>query len=282
MADDQQREEDVHLIESELAAREMAFAASLIPVVVLFIAGLLAGCHNLPIGTDKAEPALSGKPSWFPLGREVYQEYERFDMQKQTLSIVAESRWFGFEDNIHPYPEELTDVPLVEDGARLALSVTTGDDPAVLSFVLTLESGTHTLGREVEHRWTNVVPFLFAFFSDGKAIEIPTTGGAKMGGVRAMTELVEKGTVRTWAMKVETGSILALLPNDRPQMVSVVAAFGERQHTPFFDWPELVAGNPVFGEMGAAGYVPHVAVRSNVVHLRWTGERFQTMGTTAP
>ena len=42
MADDEQREEDVRAVTSRLTAREMAFAASLIPVLVAPIAGLWA------------------------------------------------------------------------------------------------------------------------------------------------------------------------------------------------------------------------------------------------
>src|SRR4051812_49047654 len=68
-------------------------------ISVLAAITLCGSCGSKPSPTSivATQPALSGQPSWLPLGPEVYHENERDDAAKQVLSFRPEPRWFvGF------------------------------------------------------------------------------------------------------------------------------------------------------------------------------------------
>ena len=73
--------------------------------------------------------------------------------------------------------------------------------------------GRLTQIEQVEHRWTNTLPFLFAFFVNGQPIIVPSTSFDKDGGVAWMTPLVEKSGSRKWSVRVKAESLRALLPD---------------------------------------------------------------------
>ena len=140
---------------------------SLVPLLLL-----LSGCHSVTRNADpRNDPstsvALSGQPSWFPIGPEIYQERDVGDAEQQLLSLRSEPRWFlGFPKlasrkeydaylvairqqgtmqlqdqairddgkyvipSVPMYPKKLEDLPLEDQGVRLSLGVLTADDRA--------------------------------------------------------------------------------------------------------------------------------------------------------
>ena len=261
---------------------------------LLLIIGLwlaLPGCTKAPIHNEL--DGLSGQPSWFPLGGEVYRANARFDAQAEPMGLMPQPRWFlcyprvvteaeyraweaqqqgtqSLEEGIFmipqelPFPESLSALPRNDQGATLDLIVQDSEAPGEWVMQLTLATTDRDIYREVEHRWTNITPFLFALFADGKAVRRELAGFSKMGGAMQWVALVEPGGQKTWTLRVATESIRALA-GDKAKEVAIVAAFSERQHEAYSP------GHPMHRNVLISDSLPRpqIVVRSNVfrIHL---------------
>ena len=265
---------------------------------------ICAGCVSRFVPNDKTSE-LSGQPSWFPLGGEVHHQNKRFDAQKEILRFKSEPRWFlGFPEEVTkdefeawkkkqnaamdiqfpkergyqipsspPYPKSVEDIPRQNQGAALQLHIENADVPGELIFTLTLAAGERVVRREVEHRWTNVLPFLFAFFADGKAVSHKLASFGKVGGVNTLVDLVPPRTQKGWRLRVATESIDALVAPE-VQELAIVAAFSERQHEGLF------AGGlaRAFDVWDMNDRKPQIIVRSNVIRIRRAGRGWVVSG----
>ena len=201
------------------------------------------GCHAS--APDKSSPTpqtvqstVVARPSWFAIGSEVYHEGEVIEAEKQVLSVRLEPRWFIGSDKVvskaefdayfagagaptqkqsdgpffipnPPYPKQLDDLELENHGVSLRLDALVGEDPTTVLLNLKLESKDMPIQRQVEHRWTNTLPFLFTFSVDGQPVIVPSTNFDKDGGVAWMTPLVEKSGSRKWSVRVKAESLRA-------------------------------------------------------------------------
>lgn len=247
-------------------------------------------------GLEAAEPR---ELSWFSLGGEVYQERDRFDAENQILSFDKQPRWFlGFPKavskdefeawlksqsgkqqlepasepsyqipNPPPYAKRVEDVPTAHHGSSLKFTVEPQKEPGEMAFVLTLTAGDRSIRREIEHRNTNVVPFLFALQADSKVVSEELDGTRKEGGTNKLIELVPAKTSRTWRFRVARKSLDAMIP-ETTQQLEITAAFSERQH-------EGYAGNDQSASLevwNLKDLPPQILVRSNVVRLMRSGD----------
>jgi len=229
---------------------------------------------------------FKGEPSWFPLGAafricnpdmilngdsqkqnpsydtltaEVYHEGHRFEIQRKTLSVVREPRWFRNA----AAPATIQDVQLSDQGASLILAINPNTN-GFFRVTLRVDARNRDLWREIEHRWTDITPFLFAFFADGKPIRVESEGWSKFGGVNGMTRLAPRGGFYELDLTVDPSSIVALIPSTNFNELVVIAAFGEYQHAA----PGLNhrgAEKPRISEDYSG---PPIIVRSNEVRLR--------------
>jgi len=256
----------------------------------LLIVGMLlaaSGCGakpeaDAPRETAPATPTLTGQATWFPLGDEIYQEADIEKNQSAVHSFVSQPRWFIGEKDTLSYPKTLEDVPLTDRGATLRFEVEEEKAADLLRFNLTLKAGGRPVFREVEHRWNNLVPLLFAFYSDGKAVTENLFDFEKIGGVNWWRPLAKAGEERSWSLLVRTDSILALLPSKDPQTVSVVVAFGERQHEGYFrdeKFRRLLGGNESSDPDENDAITHPILIRSNIVHLKWDGSGWAVSAT---
>lgn len=237
-----------------------------------------------------AQPA---RPVWLPLGAtyrtcnpqyatqtpkgndivaEVYQENDRLTVQTNVLQVMQEPRWFtGFGSQP---PDTIQAISLTNQGATLSLQIQPTDSPDILLFVLTLNAGNRTLWREVEHRRTNILPFLFTFAADGKSIGPKPFAWGEICGANSMTELVSPGKSASWNLKVDSKSLLAAIGKYPFHTLTVVAAFSEYQH----DYPAF-CGDPSQEWRGdkPQGYFkgPPIVLRSNVVALHFDGQTWK-------
>ncbi len=262
--------------------------------------------------SDSAE--LSGEPSWFPLGGEVYHSQDRFKAEGKPLAFKPESRWFvglvrsrgplegkaaekqdgsatpgrdhqppvkaekaGSGPPLSP-PKRLDGLPLVDQGASLCFRVSPAESPDRVRFSLTLKAAERTVWREVEHRWTNTLPLLFAFYADGKAIQRRLTRFEKGGGARQSAKVADKGRERSWSLLVDIKSLEAILESHQPREIEVVAVFSERQHEGYFDKSKLRDGQGI-----VESEVPQTAIvlRSNVVRLKRSAGGWEIVNTPA-
>jgi hypothetical protein len=120
------------------------------------------------------------------------------------------------------YPKSLADLPTEQDGVRLSLRIQPGRVAGRLRLDLALTSATRAVRREVEHRWTNTLPLLFAVYVDGKAVSIAPTAFGREGGISQLIDLVAPGGRRDWSLEVDGGSLLSLLPDLRARTVTLV------------------------------------------------------------
>jgi hypothetical protein len=272
----------------------------------------LVGCNEQSPSFTKPPPSLTGQPSWFSLGGEVYQENDVAEVENRVLAFKPQPRWFlGFSQPAStqevdaylgqlrragaeiemrepqrflpyrpPYPKTLYDLPLDDRGVRLSFDAAATDDPAVLQFCLTLTSRHLPVWRGVEHRWTNVLPFLFGFYVDGKAVAFPSNVSTKWGGIKSVGLLVASGGSRNWRLHVNEGSMRRFLPDSKPHVLNIVCAFSECQH----EW-WLGDGQNNFFEMGMPPkdhIGAQVLVRTNVIQLEWTGTRWNVARCGSP
>jgi hypothetical protein len=178
-------------------------------------------------------------------------------------------------------PRQLDDLRLVDQGASLSFRLVPADSSDQLRFVLTLKAAERSIWREVEHRWTNTLPLLFAFYSDGKAVKQHLSSFEKWGGAIRSEKLVERGHEKRWSLLVDLKSLDAILENRQPHELALVAVFSERQHEGFFDKDKgsqkLKKRVQEREDRLVEPQVPQTAivVRSNVVYLTRSGDRWK-------
>lgn len=232
---------------------------------------------------------IKGEPSWFPLGAafricnpdiilngdsqkqdpsydtltpEVYDEGHRFEIQSKTLSVVGEPRWFRNA----AAPASIQDVQMSDQGASLILAIDPNTN-GLFRVTLRVDARRRDLWREIEHRWTDITPFLFAFFADGKPVRMESTGWSKFGGVKSMTRLAPKGGLYELNLTVDPSSIIALIPSTNFNELVIVASFGEYQH----EAPRLKQNGAERPPISEDYSGPPIIVRSNEVRLRRSG-----------
>ncbi|TET36104.1 MAG: hypothetical protein E3J72_09455 [Planctomycetota bacterium] len=255
--------------------------------VVLFFAAVLATCLLWrPVRERWNEWKLNtlrptGRPSWFPLGKEVYNERDRFQAQESIVSFQNGPRWFlAFPDpdakdlanqwidvpaGFHHYPKRIEDIPLTMEGASLHLTVREADTPETMRFVLKLKSNYRNVRREVEQGRTNLLPFLFAFFPDGKAVNRLANSCDREWGAAGLRTCVVKNGTGKWYLEVRTESVETIISNENAEALLIVAAFSERKHEDYHtgviesDW--RVCWNRSTCE------IPQILIRSNIVRL---------------
>ncbi len=258
---------------------------------LLACVAVLAGCGS------STPPA---PPSFFALGGEVYRANDRLEAEKQVLRFGDEPRWFaGFPrevsqeeydawekqqakrsqqepaqgERVHQipttpaYPQSIHALPLKDQGATLRLDVERDGKAAAdeIVFTLTLAAGDRAIQREIEHRRTNLLPFLFAFTADGRPVSRESDGAIKEGGANQFIELVPAGSQKSWTIRVATSSLAGVVPADAKE-IAIVAVFSERQHE------GRVEGGPLaMGEVFSSDYLkerrPQIVVRSNAARL---------------
>jgi len=233
---------------------------------------------------------LHERPIWLPLGTtyqrcnpgeaieqarkndivaEVYQENDRLKVQTSTLQIIQQPRWFKGSKQ----PDTIRDVPLKSQGASLSLEVKETESPTLLKLVLTLTARDRTVWRELEHRWTNIIPFLFAFTADGKPIgPKETQSWSKFGGANWMTEVALTGTSTTWQVALDTKSITTALKGISVKELTIVAAFSEYQHEVPSDL--ALSDDPALTKGEFKG--PPITIRSNEARMTFDGKTFKT------
>jgi hypothetical protein len=273
--------------------------------MVLAVMAILGG--GVWLARETAERRVpEGDATWLDLGGISYQESEVDDSAAGVLKFGKDPMWFlnegtdasqleadvlfarSFEEDaqllkisgqsgltkmlpVAPHspvvPEQL---PLEDRAVRLSLKLSPGTTPAILEMELNLSSAHRTLYREVEHRNTNVLPFLFSLKVDGKPLRIPDAGMSKEGGRDYLVQLVEPGGTRTWKLRVNEKSLRELLPDSSPHTIEMFAAFSERQHEGCAGFANMLFENPwLRTEPG-----PQFIVRSAGAKLRWTGREW--------
>ena len=244
---------------------------------------------------------LTGQPSWFSLGGEVYREREIAAAEKQVLDFKAEPRWFlGFPKPVTkaafeawkreqktslqadesqeasyqlpsspPYPKRIEEVATLDQGAALKFAIEPSKEGHEFVFALTLDAKERAIRREVEHRATNIVPFLFACYADGKAIAMDLDGKSHEGGANQLVELVPAKSAKTWRLRVAAKSLAAIVPKEA-QELALVAAFSERQHEGYQEGGHLRLEHWDLRDLPL-----QILVRSNVVKLNRAGNGWQ-------
>ena len=260
----------------------------------------LAGCQSAPPKPNE----LLGRPSWVALGPDVIHEGEVDAVaSKQLLSFGARPQWFDSKDYskskpipnntfmrgnkpqpqlltypiLFPYPMKLEEVPLVDRGVRLAVEAH-ADQPPNLAITLKLSSEDKNVVRELMHRHSNALPFLFSIYVDQNAVAAPPPQNPPpiYGDELWLDTLVRSGQTRIWNVKVDSASLEQFLPDAKPHRIALVVAFSSRQHYEvsvqeagwdlnLFDQIEPEAPGAIGGPRS------QVLVRSNVIYLDWTG-----------
>ena len=254
--------------------------------------------------------AAAAPPSFFSLGGDVHHANDRFEAEKQALKLGVEPRWFaGFPKVVtrqqydawekrfgkssrqespngeHPlqiptqptYPASLDAVPLQDQGATLQLTAIAGKseraDEVVLE--LTLSAGERAIEREIEHRRTNVLPFLFLLTADGEPVTRKARGGIEQGGSNRFVELVPSKSRKSWTLRIASDSLAGILPAETRE-AGIVAVFSERQHENYEP-----GGPERIGEIWDADALrkrpPQIVVRSNEVRLRKSGAKWDAV-----
>ncbi len=172
------------------------------------------------------------------------------------------------------YPEVIEDLPLSDQGASLSLEIMPGKSRRTLHFVLELKAGERPLWREVEHRHTNILPFLFAIYSDEKAVVVKEPQdpfwAVHEGGIKAITPLVAAGGTKRWDLTVDAKSLNKIVQERSFRNIAVVAVFSERQHQGGGQWRGMItraSGDERLVNQYEQYKGPQVLVRSNTVRL---------------
>ena len=233
---------------------------------------------------DKQVLRLDDQPRWFVgFPREVSQEvYEAWVKQQGQISRQesAEGERVYQNPSTPKYPRSVAELPPKNQGASLKLTVAaddksdddkSGDEAASLSLTLTLSAGDRAIQREIEHRRTNVLPFLFAFTADGKPVSKDAVGGVGEGGKNQFIELVPAQSQKSWTVQMTLESLASIVPADASE-IEIVAVFSERQHEAYAEGGPISIGE-VWSSEAIKNRPPQIVVRSNVVHLRKEGTR---------
>lgn len=257
-----------------------------------------AGC-----GTAPAAPP----PSFFSLGGDVYHAEDRREAEQQLLRFGAEPRWFvgyprqvtreayeawekqqggvsrqepsegepAYQIPTRPaYPRSVETLPRRDQGATLRLTAEHDGTPAADEIVLKLElaAGDRAIQREIEHRRTNVLPFLFCFTADGKPVSRECPGGVSDGGTKKFVELAPAKSRKTWTLRIATDSLASLLPAGTGE-ASLVAVFSERQHE-YYEEGGPTSGGEVWSNAALKARPPQIVLRSNSIRLRKDGAKW--------
>lgn len=257
-----------------------------------------AGCGTAP----PAPP-----PSFFALGGDVYHAEDRLEAEQQLLQFDPEPRWFAgyprqvtreayevwekqqrgvsrqepsegepqYQIPTRPaYPRSVEALPRRDQGATLKLTAENDGLPAAEEVVLTLElaAGDRAIQREVEHRRTNVLPFLFCFTADGKPVSRECPGGVSDGGTKKFVELAPAKSQKTWTLRIATESLASLLPAGTGE-ATLVAVFSERQHE-YYEEGGPMSGGEVWSSIALKTRPPQIVLRSNAVRLRKEGAKW--------
>ncbi len=229
---------------------------------------------------------------WFSLGvplpgtnggveAEVYYENEWLDYQTRTLSFLLQPRWF----RTAVIPNCLEDVPLSDQGTSLVLRITKTTN-GLLRFLLRVRSTKRDVWREIEHRNSNITPFLFTFFADRRPVRALMSGQfANARGINTMTKLARKGEAYETELTICPDTIFDLAGGVKIKELSVVAAFGEYQH----EFPRVeirkslrdfyANRRPWFSE----DYLgPPILIRSDIVRLRHSPEKWEAIPAAEP
>jgi hypothetical protein len=262
-------------------------------------------CVTTILGCD-AESTGSA-PSFFALGDDVYHARERIEAEQQLLQFSAEPRWFaGFPQVVTDeefaawekqqekssqqetvqgervnqiptrpaFPKSIADLPVQDQGASLRLAVEHNEKVAQdeIIFTLTLSSGKRAIQREIEHRRTNVLPFLFAFTADSKQVSHQLRGGKQGGGTNQWIELVPTQSQKTWTVRASLNSLAKMLPKDAGDS-EIFAVFSERQHE-YYEAAGPQALEEVWSVEALKKRPPQILLRSNGVRLHRAGEKW--------
>lgn len=262
---------------------------------------LVGCCLTFPSLVDaQTQPVVDNEPGppWFALGRDVYRAHELQAAEGKLLEFLPQSRWFQafpkpvtkaeydawlklqtkqtrLQDQEVPpngepvyqvpgevsYPRRVEDLSQVDRGVRLQLGTEPSAAAGELNLTLTLSTKARGVRREVEHRYTNVVPFLFQILADGKPLAAQPETVFSMRGSHSLVELVPANDSKTWHLRVDQKSLERLLPAETKEL-TVTAAFSERQHVL---WTEGVQN---LGEVWTLSDLhPQLLIRSNTVQL---------------
>ena len=212
------------------------------------------------------------EPRWF-LGfpKAVTQaEFEAWIKSQSGKSQIQTPNEPSFQiPNPPRYAGAFDDIPVANQGATLKFAVTRPQKEGELAFSLTLAAGERAIRREIEHRNTNVVPFLFAFRADGKAVTRELDGTSNEGGTNRLVELVSAKSRQDWQLRVSTKSLNQLLPEDTHKL-EIVAAFSERQHQGYAGEGQ----SDSLESWNLKDLPPQILIRSNVVRLIRTGDHW--------
>ena len=211
-------------------------------------------------------------PAYDQIVPDVYQEGRDLEVQSRPLALVGEPRWF----RTAPLPKTLGDIPLSDQSVSLSLDFakTTND---FFRLILKVHCSKRGLWREVEHRYTNISPFLFTFWADGVSIGAPMPEGCgSMGGINSMRKLAGENEVYESDLTIDPKSIFSLVPGGRPRNLGMVAAFAEAQH----ECVILLQGDRSHGRLWPPRY-PNgfrgspIVVRSNKIQLGYVHKKWE-------
>lgn len=190
-----------------------------------------------------------------------------------TLGFRRESCWFpGFDVPIAH--REAKDIPTQDRGVTLSLSGADADRER-LEMSLTLASSHRDIYREIDHRVSGELPFLFTFLVHGDQVRLGRTSRGFWTGARVVVRIVRAGDTRTWRFLIEGSSISEVVPRSAHE-ISLVAAFSERQYYPlglaeqWSEFPPDISGRDLKND--SSGPLNAVTlVRSNELRL-WKRE----------
>jgi hypothetical protein len=251
------------------------------------------------LAAEKQILRLVAQPRWFTgfpreVSREDYEAWMKQHAASQQLEATAGEPAYQLPSQ-PKYPKSIDELPQNEQGASLTLAVdatpqaidapsddaiTAETKPAekahVLTLALTLAAGDRAIQREIEHRRTNVLPFLFAFKVDGKPVMREPLGGVGEGGTQKFIELTPAKSQTTWTVRMAVDSLAALLPEDA-QQIEVAAVFSERQHEGYSENGPVSVGE-IWSTEALKNRPPQLVLRSNSVRLQkkdaqWIVER---------
>jgi hypothetical protein len=266
-------------------------------IILLLILLNCFGCATKRI-VRETEIKLSGQPSWFPLGGEIVHAEGLATAEESLLSFNTQSpRWFKsfpkavsrqeyenwlkekennsdtqnerssvfFIPSKLPYPTNPESILQKDQGATLQFQVSNSVNVGELIFNLTLVAKERPIIREVEHRFTNILPFLFAFYIDGKAITRENKNFGYETGSISFIELVPINQKKEWNLRIDKKSLEELVGQEGKDL-EIIVLFSERQHLVYFeDSKEKFEDTKPF-----KGQAPQIIIRSNLINLKRT------------
>lgn len=230
-------------------------------ITLIGAAVLVVGCaaSSEPVRGDPA-PALTGTPSWLPVGRDVADPNERLLGQARGSDIIPEPRWFLATPSLTTPQADWHVIPTNTHGISLSLYPSV-IEKNLLVIGVQLSSQQRSLHRVMYTRRANVWPLLLAVWVDGKALQLPPRSTMAPRSETERGLLLERGESRPWLVRIREESLRALLPDNQPHELTLVATFCEMPHVNIADIAQASGNNPV--------------IRSEPIRLRWTGSNWQ-------